>query len=67
MENVKKNCSLDETGLSYDQKFVWSDNPRQNVWNKVKKSSKIKIGLDWKTLVSIIYVPLYSYFQSLVS
>ena len=46
MENAKKNRSLDETGLRYDQKFAWSDNPGQNIWNKVKKSSKIKIGLD---------------------
>ena len=38
MENVKK-LKLGETGPSFDQKFVSSDNSDQNAWNKVKKCS----------------------------
>ena len=48
MKNIK---SLKETGPSCDQNFVCSDNPGQNILNKVKKSSKI--GQDYKTLASI--------------
>ena len=36
MENVKK-LKLGETGPSFDQKFVSSDNSDQNAWNKVVK------------------------------
>ena len=46
---MSKNSSSKETGLSYGQKFVYSDNPRQNIWQKVKKSSKI--GQDFKNLL----------------
>ena len=35
-----KNCYSKEAGPCYDQKPVCSDNPGQNIWNKVKKSSK---------------------------
>ena len=45
-----KISSLKETGLNYDYKFVCSDNPGQNIWHKVKKSSKI--GQDFKNLLS---------------
>ena len=36
---------------SYNQKFACSDNPRQNIWHKVKKDSKI--GQDFKNVISI--------------
>ena len=45
-----KISSLKETGLNYDYKFVCSDNPGQNIWHKVKKSSKIE--QDFKNLLS---------------
>ena len=45
-----KNSNLKWTGLSYDQKFVCSDNPRQNIWHKVEKCSKV--GQDFKSLLS---------------
>ena len=47
---MSKNLSLKETGPSYGQTFVCSDNPGQNSWHKVKKSSKI--GQDFKNLLS---------------
>ena len=47
---MSKNCSLEETEPSYDQKFFCSDNFGQNNWNKVKRSSKI--GRDFKGLIS---------------
>ena len=47
---MSKNSCLKETGPSYSQKFVCSDNPGQNIWQKVKKSSKI--GQDFKKLIS---------------
>ena len=50
MKKVKKKSS-EEIGSSYDQKFVCSHNPGENIWNKVQKSSKIR--QDQKTLVSI--------------
>ena len=31
-----------ETGLSYDQKFICSDNPGQNIWKKIEKCSKFE-------------------------
>ena len=37
-----KISGLKETGLNCDYKFVSSDNPGQNNWHKVKKSSKIE-------------------------
>ena len=42
--------TLKETGPNYGEKFVSSDNPGQNVWHKVKKSSKI--GQDVKNFLS---------------
>ena len=39
IQNVKK-LSLKETGPSQDQKLVFSRKPRQNIWNKIEKSSK---------------------------
>ena len=47
---MSKNLSLKETGISYHKTFVYSDNPGKDLWNKVKKCSKI--GLDWKKLIS---------------
>ena len=47
---MSKNSSLKETGPSYGQKFVCSDNPGQNIWHKVKKFSKI--GQDIKNMLS---------------
>ena len=48
-QKMSKNSSLKETGSSYSQKFICSDNPRQTIWQKVKKSSKI--GQDFKNLL----------------
>ena len=47
---MSKIWSMKETGLSYGQKFVCSDNPGKNIWNKIKKFSKI--GQDKKSLLS---------------
>ena len=47
---MSKNWSLKETELSYDQKCACLDNPRQNIWNKIEKSSKI--GPGKKSLIS---------------
>ena len=41
---------MKDTGSICDQKFVWSDNPGQNIWNKIEKSSKI--GQEKKSLIS---------------
>ena len=38
---MSKTSALKETGESYDGKFGCSDNLGQNIWNEVKKSSKI--------------------------
>ena len=40
---------MKETGPSYGQKFVCSDNPGQNIWQRVKKYSKI--GQDLKNVI----------------
>ena len=37
-----KDWSVKETGAIYKHKFGYTDNPGQNIWNKVKKSSKIE-------------------------
>ena len=37
---MSKNSSLKKTGPSSDQKLVCSDNHWENIWNKIKKSSK---------------------------
>ena len=39
-----KNLSSEETGSSYEQVFVFSDNPRKIYWIKVKKSRKTGKG-----------------------
>ena len=46
---MSKNSSVKETGPSYGQIFVCSDNPGQNIWQKVKKYSKI--GQDLKNVI----------------
>ena len=47
---MSKNESLKKTGPSEDQNFLCSDNPEQNIWNKIEKSSKI--GQKKKSLIS---------------
>ena len=47
---MSKNGSLKATGPNHDKKVAWSDNPGQNIWNKIKKSNKI--GQDKKSLIS---------------
>ena len=47
---MSKSSCLEETGQSYGQKSVFSDNPGQNIWQKLKKFSKI--GQDFKNLIS---------------
>ena len=47
---LSKHSSMKDTGLSYCQKFVCSDNPVQNIWHKVKKYDKI--GKDFKNITS---------------
>ena len=47
---MSKNSSLKETGPSYDQKFVGSDDLGQNIGHKVKKSSNI--GQNLKKFLS---------------
>ena len=42
LKNISKTLSVKETGPSYGQKFVFSDNPSQKNWHKVKKYSKIE-------------------------
>ena len=49
---------LKETGKSYNQNFVSSDNPIQNIWNKIDKF--MKIGQDKKILVSSLVCLLTS-------
>ena len=39
-----------KTGLIWDQNFAGSDNPGQNIWNKMEKT--IKTGQEKKSLVS---------------
>ena len=46
---MAKNSCLKETGPSNGQKFVSLDNPGQNIWQKLKKSSKI--GQDFENLL----------------
>ena len=41
---------MKDTGSICDQKFVWLDNPGQNIWNKIEKSSKT--GQEKKSLIS---------------
>ena len=44
-----------------DQKFVCSDNPVQNIWNRVKKSNKI--GQKCKGLIATFVYFLAAYCQ----
>ena len=44
-----KNSGVNETGPSYGQKYLCSDNPGQNIWHKVKKYSKT--GQDSKNVI----------------
>ena len=41
---MSKYLNLEESGRSYDQEFVCSGNPRQNIWNKVEKIDKNRTG-----------------------
>ena len=50
LEKMSKKLSLEESRIKYEQKFVFSDNLEQNMWNKVKKS--IKTGRGSKSLIS---------------
>ena len=40
---MSKNWGFGETGGSYDQKLVFSDNTGQNIWNKLNEFSKIRL------------------------
>ena len=64
LQKTFKNSSKKETGPSYGQKFVSSDNPSQNIWDKLKKYSKI--GQDFKNEYLILRV-FGSYCQRLIS
>ena len=46
----RKYPNVKETGSSYGQKILSSDNPSQNIWHKLKKC--IKIGQDFKNVIS---------------
>ena len=50
IQTIKKKWRLKETGQGSDQNFVCSDNPRQDIWNKIEKSSKS--GKDKKSWIS---------------
>ena len=49
---MSKNDSLEKTGRSSDQNFVCSDNPGQNIWNKIEKSNKT--GQEKKSFISTV-------------
>ena len=51
---MSKNSSVKETGPSYGQKFLCSDNPGQNIWQKVRKYTII--GQDHKKVISSLRV-----------
>ena len=46
----RKNWSVIETEPSYKEKLVHADNLGKNIWNKLKKSTKI--GLNQKTFIT---------------
>ena len=50
--------------LSYDPKFVCSDSPGQNNWNKVEQSSKVE--QEKNSLIST-WAFFYCNYQSLIS
>ena len=54
LHKMSKNPNLKETGLNCGQKYFCSDNPGQNIWHKVKKSSKTR--QDLKNLSSNLCV-----------
>ena len=60
---MQKNWSSKWTGWSYDQLFACSDNPGQNIWNKMEKSSTT--GQEKKSLS--IFGCFKYYYQSLIS
>ena len=49
LQPMSKNWNLKETGSNHDQKFICSYKSRQNIWNKIEKSSKI--GQSKKDLI----------------
>ena len=56
---ISKNESLKETGPSYDQNFVYSNNLGQNTWNRIEKFDKV--GQEKKSLISIKFLKLLLY------
>ena len=56
---------MKDTGPSYSQKFVSSDNPSQNIWNKLKKYSKIRH--DFENVTSNFECFFDSYCERLIS
>ena len=62
---MSKNSSLKETGQSYGQKCFSSDHPRLNIWQKVKKPSKI--GQDFTKIGYLILRVFKSYCKILIS
>ena len=48
---MSKNWSWKGTGLRKDKKFACSDDPGQNIWNKMEYSSKT--GQEIKNLASV--------------
>ena len=42
IEEYQKSWSLKGTRPNYDQKFICSDNYRQNIWNKTERCRKIR-------------------------
>ena len=59
IKNIKK-FRLEEAGPSYDQKFVYSDNPGQNIWNK----NSVKLDRTRKLfylILSILSLPLSNF------
>ena len=50
LQKISKNSSVKETGPSYEEKFVSSDNPSQTICHNLKKY--IKTGQDFKNVIS---------------
>ena len=38
---MPKNKNVEEIGISYDQKCVWSENPGKNTYNELKNTVKL--------------------------
>ena len=64
---MTKNWHLKDTESSYVKTFACSDNPRQHIWNKIEKSSKM--GHDNKSLLSTFacFLTFNCFCQSLIS